>query len=67
MKSLFKRIRLAWDVLRADEVIVVTYEENGLSYHHDGTSMAFLHVFMKIIGNTKLWIQEWIDLNAIKK
>lgn len=65
MKAFFKRLRLAWQVLKANEVIVVAYDDDGLHYHHDGASLVFLHVFMKIVGNAKLWMKEWTDLNAI--
>lgn len=63
----WKRLLMAWDVLRAKESIVITMDGHGYRFDHHGKSLAFFHVYMKIIGNTHLWHREWIDLNSVDK
>lgn len=67
MNKFFERLATAWDVLKAKESIVVTMDEHGYRYYHQGKSLAFFHVYMKIIGNVRLWHKEWIDMNSVEK
>ena len=56
---------MARAVMRSDECFVVIKDDEEFHYMHNGVSLSFLHVFLKVVCNAKTWYKEWCDLNSI--
>ena len=65
MKNFWKKLGMARAVMRSDECFVVIKDDEEFHYMHNGVSLSFLHVFLKVVCNAKTWYKEWCDLNSI--
>jgi len=65
MRNLIKRFKMAFQVIKSDEAIVITYDNIDVRYWHGGSSMVFMNVFMKLPSTVRKWMADWYDKNSV--